>query len=38
VRFAVDPETWELFPDMRLVVAVADGIDNREDHPRVDEL
>jgi DNA/RNA-binding domain of Phe-tRNA-synthetase-like protein len=36
VRLAVDEKVWELFPGMRLVVAVAGGLDNTAGRPGVE--
>jgi DNA/RNA-binding domain of Phe-tRNA-synthetase-like protein len=37
MRFTVENRIFELFPGLRLVVAVADGIDNRQPIPRLEE-
>ena len=36
MRFRVQDEIFERFPDMRIVVAVAHGIDNRVDRPEIE--
>lgn len=38
MKFIVEPEIFELFPGMRLVVAVADGLDNRGPNPDVEAM
>ena len=34
-RFDADPEVFDRFPGMQLVVAVVDGLDNRAERPAV---
>lgn len=35
MRFTVDPEVFAVFPGMRIVVAIADGVDNRTPPPAI---
>ncbi len=34
-RFDVSEEIWEIFPEMRIVVAVVEGLDNRVERPEL---
>jgi DNA/RNA-binding domain of Phe-tRNA-synthetase-like protein len=38
MAFCIDPEIWEKFPGMRLVVAVASHLDNERDRPEARKL
>lgn len=38
MAFFIEPSIWEKFPGMRLVVAVASGLDNRTERPGVTKL
>jgi len=38
MAFYIDPAVWEKFPGMRLVVAVAAGLDNQTDRPEIRQL